>query len=144
MALPSYAITSDTELITAVRDLTSYDDTQDELPGDANTGQMSGLVDQAKRDMAIKTGSDEWYDDLGYGNALVAHLAIIAKAAVENINLVSYSIGNERVELSNADPEDSQQIQTWAQQVANGLDNAEVAFENDQDLSLRNTASYVG
>jgi len=85
-----------------------------------------------------------WYTDLGYGNALVAHLAIISKAAVENINLVSYTIGNERVELANADPEDSQQIQTWAAQVKDGLDNSEIEFENSQSLSLNNTASYIG
>jgi len=144
MALPSYAITSDAELVTAVRDLTSYDDTTDELPGDDTTGQLSGLIDQAKRDMHTKTGSSSWYSDLGYGNALVAHLAIISKAAVENINLVSYTIGNERVEMANADPEDSQQIQTWAKQVKEGLDNSGVEFENSQSLSLRNTASYIG
>jgi hypothetical protein len=144
MVLPSYAITSDAELVEAVRDLTSYDDTTDELPGDDTTGQLSGLIDQAKRDLHIRTGSSEWYTDLGYGNALVAHLAIISKAAVENINLVSYTIGNERVELANADPEDSQQIQTWAAQVKDGLDNSEIEFENSQSLSLNNTASYIG
>lgn len=144
MALPSYAITSDTELVSAVRDLTSYDDTTDELPGDDTTGQMSGLIEQAKRDMHTKTGSSEWYSDLGYGNALVAHLAIISKAAVENINLVSYTIGNERVELANADPEDSQQIQTWASQVKDGLDNSDLDLESGASLQLGNTASYIG
>lgn len=144
MALPSYAITSDSELVSAVRDLTSYDDTTDELPGDASTGQMSGLIDQAKRDMHTKTGSSDWYSDLGYGNALVAHLAIISKAAVENINLVSYTIGNERVELANADPEDSQQIQTWAAQVKDGLDNSDLELETSANVQMSNTASYIG
>lgn len=140
MALPSYAITDDAELETAVRDMTSYDDTADELPAT----QMNGLIEKAKRDMHVKTGSDGWYSDLGYGNALSAHLAIIAKAAVENINLVSYSIGNESVQLANADPEDSQQIQQWASDVKEGLDNSEINFENEQDHSFKNTSSYIG
>lgn len=140
MALPPYAITSDTELKDAVRDMTSYDDTGDELP----ESQLDGLVNKAKRDMHVKTGEDGWYNDLGYGNALTAHLAIVSKAAVENINISSYSIGDESMSLMNADPEDSQQIQQWAADVKSGLDNSDLNLSDGSQLKLSNTASYIG
>lgn len=144
MALPSYAITSDQELETAVRDTTSYDSTSDELPGAHDSGQMQGIINDAKRDMDIATGSNQWYSDLAYGQALKAHACILAKAAVENINIVSYSIGDESVTLSNADPEDSQQISAWAKQVKQSLDQSDIEFEHTQDLSFRNTSAYIG
>lgn len=138
--MPPYAIGDDSELKAAVRDATSYDNTPDELPA----SQLDGIVNDAKRDMHIKTGSDKWYDDMAYGQALKAHACILAKAAVENINIASYSIGDESVRLKNADPEDSQQIQNWAAQVSRSLSQSDVQFEDSQDLSLNNTSSYIG
>jgi len=140
MALPSFAITDDTELESAVRDKTSYSDTSDEWP----SSQASGNIEDAKRVLYMRTGSDQWYTDVAYGQALVAMAAMKAKEAVENINIASYGIGDETLSFTNADPDSSQQIQSWSSEVNEGLNKSEVAFENDPDLSFSNTASYIG
>lgn len=140
MTLPDFAIENDPELKSAVRDSTSYDSTDDELP----PGQLDGLLDDAKRKMYGKTGSDAWYDDVNYGQALKNWTCIVAKAAVENINIESYSIADETISLSNADPEDSQQIQLWMQEVSRALRDSEVNFENEQDLKFKNSSAYIG
>lgn len=145
-----FAITSDEELLTAVRDKTSYSDTTDEWPGsyDSNnnelTGQAGGNVDDAKRILYMKTGSDKWYSDLAYGQALVAMSAMKAKEAVENINISSYGIGDESLSFTNAGPEESQQIASWSKEVNEALAESGVEFEKSQDLPLGNTSSYIG
>jgi len=139
MALPSFAITDDTELESAVRDKTSYSDTSDEWP----SSQASGNIEDAKRVLYMRTGSDQWYTDVAYGQALVAMAAMKAKEAVENINIASYGIGDETLSFTNADPDSSQQIQSWSSEVNEGLNKSDVAFENDPDLSFSNTASYI-
>ena len=140
MSLPPFAITDDADLEDAVRDKTSYDDNADEWP----TTQASGNIEDAKRSLYIKTGSDEWYQDVGYGHALVAMTALKAKEAVENINIDSYGIGNENLSFANADPDDSQQIRSWSSEVNEALDESEINFEKTQNLSLKNTSSYIG
>lgn len=143
MAQP-FAIESDSELVDAVRDKTSYSDSNDELPGDANSGQMSGILSDAKRMLYIRTGSDQWYNDLAYGQALVALTALKAKEAVENINISSYGIGDESLSFSNADPDESQQITSWSDEVNEALDKSDANFEHEQDNQMQNTASYIG
>lgn len=140
MTLPSFAITADDELATAVRDKTSYADSGDEWPAT----QASGNIEDAKRVLYMKTGSDRWYDDLAYGQALVALTAMKAKEAVENVNIESYGIGDESLSFSNADPDDSQQIQSWSDEVETGLNESDIDFAKTQQLTLRNTSSYIG
>jgi hypothetical protein len=144
MALPTHAVTTDSELEDAVRDITSYDATTDELPGTNSSGQMEGIIDAAKRELQIRTGSDKWYSDLAYGNALVAMTAMKAKEAVENVHISSYGIADETLSFRNADPDSSQQIQSWSRQVNQGLNKSSVSFPNQQDFGLRNTTSYIG
>lgn len=140
MALPDFALENDNELKSAVRDATSYDDTEDELP----SPQLDGLLNKSKREMYGRTGSTNWYNDVNYGNALENWTCIIVKAAVENINIESYSIADESISLTNADPEDSQQIQMWMSEVTRALRQSDVEFENEQDLSFSNTSAYIG
>lgn len=140
MALPDFALTDDDELKTAVRDATSYDDGEDGVP----ESQLDGLLDDAKRELYGKTGSEEWYDDVNYGQALKAWTCIVVKSAVENINIDSYNIANESISLSNADPDSSQQIQLWMNQATRALNQSDVAFDREQDLGLSNTTSYIG
>lgn len=140
MSLPPFAITSDAELEEAVRDKTSYSDTGDEWP----SAQAGGNLEDAKRVLYMKTDSTEWYSDVAYGQALVAMTAMKAKEAVENINIDSYGIGDESLSFSNADPESSQQIQSWSSEVNEGLAESKVNFTKKQDLQLRNTSSYIG
>lgn len=140
MDLPPFAITDDAELETAVRDKTSYADTGDEWP----TTQASGNIEDAKRDLYMRTGSDRWFEDVAYGQALVAVTAMKAKEAVENINIDQYGIGDETISFSNADPDDSQQIRSWSAEADRALSEAEINFEKKTDLPLRNTSSYIG
>lgn len=143
MSLPDFAVTSDQELENAVRDKTSYSASADELPGGHDSGQMGGVIEDAKRILYMRTGSDQWYSDVAYGQALISLTAMKAKEAVENVNIASYGIGDESISFSNADPEDSQQIQSWSTEVTDALSSSDIEFENN-DPSLRNTASYIG
>lgn len=150
MALPSFAVTSDEELLDAVRGKTSYTDSADEWPGsydsDAEeiTDQAGSNIDDAKRILYMRTGSDKWYSDLAYGQALVAMSAMKAKEAVENINIETYGIGDETLSFSNADPEDSQQIISWSSEVNEALNKSDVKFDNEQDIQFTNTSAYIG
>lgn len=150
MALPPFAVTSDKELETEVRDKTSYNATADELPGGWDstnnelTGQFAGVVRDAKRVLYMRTESDEWYNDVAYGQALVAMTAMKAKEAVENINIESYGIGDENIRFSNADPDDSQQLRSWSSEVNNGIEDSNLSFDKGGSPSLSNTASYIG
>lgn len=147
---PAFAIADDEDLLAAVRGKTSYKDTPDELPGqwDANnstiTQQAGEVVDDAKRNLYMRTGSDKWYTDTGYGQALVAMTALKAKEAVENINIESYGIGDETLRFSNADPESSQQIAAWSREVERALNKANVNFGKKQDNNFQNTSSFIG
>lgn len=139
----SFAITDDTELETAVRDKTSYAATSDELPGTSNTGQMHGIIEDAKRYLYMRTGSDAWYSDLSYGHALVTLTALKAKEAVENISIASYGIGDEQVRFTDADPESSQQIVSWSDELNEALSNSNIDLEQNEP-SFSNTTSYIG
>jgi hypothetical protein len=148
MAQPSFAVTDDEELLTAVRAKTSYADSSDEWPGTYSSGSISDQagenIDDAKRVLYARTGSTEWYADTAYGQALVAMAAMKAKEAVENINIERYGIGDETLAFSNADPESSQQIQSWSSEINEMLRQADVQFDNSQDLEFRNTSAYIG
>lgn len=149
MALPPFAVTSEKDLESAVRDKTSYNATADELPGTYDSssgevdGQLGGIIEDAKRVLYMRTDSDGWYGDLAYGQALVALTAMKAKEAVENINIASYGIGDEQIRFSNADPEDSQQIRSWSDEVNEGIQNSDVVSD-DNGPSFSNTSSYIG
>lgn len=130
--------TSDSELKTIVRDETSYEDNSDELPN----SQLETIIARAKGKVELTTGSGSWYSDNGLGFALAAYTCMRAKAAVENISLSGYSIGDERVSFKTEDPEDSHQLQMWAEDVKDGL----AASSVDQAVgpTPTNTSSYIG
>lgn len=65
-----------------------------------------------------------------------------AKAAVENVPLSGYSIGDERVSFDADDPSVSQQLQQWAEDVNDGLDYSNV--DSSQGPTPTNTSGYIG
>lgn len=140
MALPEFAVTNEKELIAAVRDKTSYDDSPDQWP----TEQAKGNFEDAQRYMYAKTGSKDWFSEVAYGQAMVALTAMKAKGAVENINISSFGIGDEQLSFTNATEEDSQQLREWSSEVDEMLNKSDIEFESDPDLSISNTASYIG
>lgn len=128
----------DTELVQIVRGETGYEDTEDELP----QSDMDVVVGQSKARLELRTGSDAYYSDDGLGFALAAYTKMRAKAAVENVSLASYTIGDEQVSFKEADPETNQQLQQWAEDVRVGLDSTDV--DSDSGLKPRNTSGYIG
>lgn len=126
------------ELKARVRDLTSYDDNPDELPD----SQLEGIIDQAMDRVELETGSSAWFSDNGLGFALVAYTCMRAKAAIENVALSGYSIGDEQVTFASEDPEDSAQYQQWAEDVRVGLDASDK--DTHSGPALRNSTSYIG
>ena len=131
-------ITSDTELKQKVRADTQYDDNTDELP----ESTLDVLIETAKLRVKLKTGSDEWFTDAGLGLVLLAYTCMRAKVAVENVNIEEYQLGNQRVRTRNADPETSQQMQQWAEDIRVGL-NASDTYK-PQRPGLQNSSSYIG
>jgi hypothetical protein len=130
--------TSDAEVRQIVRDETSYDDAPNELPD----AQLDGIIERAKGRMELSTGTDAWYVDDGLGFALAAYACMRAMAAVENAPLSSYNIGDEQVSFADTDPETSQQLQQWAEDVRVGLDASD--RDGPSRLQMRNTSGYVG
>lgn len=130
--------TSDTELKNQVRDITSYEDTDDELP----SSQLDGIVDRSKAAMELETGSDQWYSDDGLGFALAAYVAMRAKAAIENVPLASYSIGDEQVTFDDDTVENSAQYQQWADDIRTGLDASDL--DEQRGVTFKNSSSYIG
>lgn len=130
----------DTELTEAVRGETGYEDNSDEVP----SSQMDVIVERAKGKLQMRTGVSDgaWYNDDGLAFALVAYTCMRAKAAVENISLGSYTLGQEQVSFDTDDVEDSQQLQQWAGDVADGLAFSDA--DDDTGNLPRNTSDYVG
>jgi hypothetical protein len=129
---------TDDELKTIVYSGTSYEDSPDELP----ESQLDIIIEQAKAKVELTTESDSWYTDDGLGFALAAYTKMRAKSAVENIGLSNYSLGAEDVSFHHADPDESLQLEQWAEDVNDGLDASNVTESGN--LQPRDSAGYVG
>lgn len=131
-------ITSDEELKQKVRAETQYGDSSDELPDE----RLDVLIETAKLRVKLKTGSEDWYCDDGLGLVLMAYTAMRAKAAVENVHIEEYQLGNQRVRTRNTNAETSQQMQQWAEDIRLGLEASDTY--KSQRPGLQNTSSYIG
>lgn len=133
-------VTNDTDIKNRVYAQTMYEDSVEELPN--NT--LDTLLDMAKSRMMDESNLSEgdWFRDRSLGNALVAYTCIRAKAAVENFAVSGYTMGDEQIQTRNADPESSQQIQMWAEDIRVALDASEL--DTDSSNGMRNTSSFVG
>lgn len=131
-------LTSDSELLDAVRAETQYSDSESELPA----SELEEIMQNAKRRVFLETGSKAWYSDEGIGLVLLAYTAMRAKSAVENAPIAGYTLGDEQVQIRQADPDTSAQIQQWAEDVRVGLDASDLDSSNRNQI--RNTSSYIG
>lgn len=136
--MASYDITSDSELKTRVRQETGYDDLDFELPD----SDLDGIIQSAKQKVFLETNSEAWYNDTGLGFALLAYTKMRAKAQVENANIDGYELGDQEVNVRDADPDTSQQIQMWADDAATGISNSKI--DTSDSRSMRNTSGYIG
>lgn len=132
------SIDDDSELKSRVRAATGYEDSPNELPD----SDLDHIIDTAKLRLSLEANSQKWFVNDGLGLALFGYTCMRAKSSIENIPLQSYTLGDETVSVDTDDPEDSQQIQQWAEDVATGL----AAFESTQGTARTptNTAQYVG
>lgn len=131
--------TSDSELRSRVRSETQYADNADELP----QSDLDNLIEVAKGKVELETGSSNWYSDDGLGFALSAYTCMRCKSAVENIPLANYSLGDENVTFRTSDPDDSQQLQQWAEDVSTGLNASDIDTSGTK-IKPRNTSGYIG
>ena len=131
-------ITSDNELKAQVRADTQYEDSLDELP----ESTLDAIISTAKLRVEMKTGSTAWYSDPGLGLVLLAYTCMRTKAAVENVVIEEYQLGNQRVRTRNVDPETNQQIQQWAEDVIIGL-NASDTYK-PQRPTMQGTGTFIG
>ena len=136
--MQSFDITSDAELKTAVRADTQYDDSDDEL----SDTDLDTLINRAKQRLYLKTDSTEWYSDSGLGMALFGYSCMRVKSAMENIPLDSYSLGDEDVSFDTDDPDNSLQLETWADDVRVGLETSSIDAKNAR--LPQNSADYIG
>jgi hypothetical protein len=134
----SFQITSDYELKQAVRHATQYGHNDDELPDDA----LEGHIDDAKRDLFLRTNVKKWYDDLGLGQALKALTCIYAKVAAENYPYDAYEFNEYSIEVNSQVKSESPQFTTWESQVNRALDNSVEA--DSGTVSFTNTSDYIG
>lgn len=132
----SWDITTDGELETAVRHETGYE------VSDMDDLRLSSAIDRAKQRLYLETGSQDWYSDSGLGLALFGYACMRAKSSIENIPLDSYSLGDEDVSFDVDDPEDSLQLQQWAEDVRTGLTSSDATSSTSR--GAQNTADYVG
>lgn len=136
--MASWDLTSDSELRTAVRAQTQYEDSSKELP----QSELDTLVERAKHRLYLETNDSSWYSDSGLGLALLGYTCMRAKSAMENIPLDSYSLGDEDVSFDADDEMDSIQMQMWAEDVRAGLDASAVDATNARQPT--DTADYIG
>lgn len=120
---------NDTELETAVRELTGYGDMLDADVYDAQ-------VRLAKMRLYNKTGRSDFYENTNLTQALVAYTAMLTKESVENIPIEGYKIGDESVQFR--DYSESQLLELLAEILAEALSELD-----DGTKSMRNTSNYI-
>lgn len=136
--MPAPQVTDDRDVKDRVYASTNYEDSTDELP----ETQLDTLLDISKGRMVNDVGTDKWYTERPLGDALVAYTCMRCKAAIENFAISGYTMGDETVQTRNADPDDSQQIQMWAEDIQAALNKSSVDSSTSQ--KMRNTSGYIG
>jgi hypothetical protein len=137
--MPAYDINDDIDLKEKVRTLTGYEDSADELPDN----QLDTLIESMKLKLSVQYESTDWYNDDAFSLVLLGVTCIYAKSQVENYSVESYEIGDESITVRDSDPEDSLQLQQWADLVNTGTKNSSVT-DTDRSATMSNTSEYIG
>jgi len=128
----SFDITSDTELSSAVRTETGYDSDK------VDSGDMDGLIDSAKRELALMADSTNFYADRGITHALVGLTCVKAKAHVENQPVTTKNLGPDDVTFRTTDGS-SLQVQQYEESIRRGLANSGETEEGTETIRFTNT-----
>ncbi len=128
----SYDITSDSELQTAVRTETGYD------TGKLSDGDLTSLIDSAKRVLALKADVTDFYDDRGLSVALLGVTAAKAKGTVENSPVRVKNLAGQDVTFRDSDG-GSLQLGQYEDMTELGLAESEKTDRGVQGLELTGT-----
>lgn len=131
MAEP-WDITSDSELKTAVRSKTQYDE------GKLSQSDLETEIENAKRDLALQANVTQFYDDRGIAHALFGTTCAFAKGAVENSPVITKNLGAEDVTFRTSDG-NSLQLSQYEDIVQTGLANSDKTDAGVRDIHLTNT-----
>jgi len=125
-------ITDDSTLRTAVRDETGYD--TDRL----DTETLKGLVDSAKRVLALKAEITDFYDDRGIAVALCGVTCAKAKGRIENQPVRVKNLGGDDVTFRTSDGS-SIQVTEYEEMTRLGLAESETTDAGTEDIYLTRT-----
>ncbi len=130
-------ITDDEELKSAVRDETQY--TEKQLPTDNSDGpDLNGLVDSAKRVLALKAGVTSFYNDRGVSVALLGVTCAKAKGAVENSPVQVKNVAGDDVTFRVSDG-GSLQLAEYEEMTRLGLSESQTADDGPTSLGMTRT-----
>lgn len=123
-----FTVDDDSDIKKYVRGVTFYDDTRNELP----EAKLETQIELAKNRLSVKygIGSTDYFNDDNLAQALIYGTAIYCKGAVENYSVGSWDFGDERIESHDIPPEESIQLNQWANAVDDALDNSDSVQNN--------------
>ena len=129
-------IQDDSDLQTAARDETDYD--EGTLPTDSDSGaDLQGIIESAKRTLALKAGVTDFYDDRGIAVALLGITCAKAKAAVENSPLQVRDVSGQNVTFRTSDG-DSLQVAQYEEMTRLGLSESTKTDDAIQNITFTN------
>ena len=114
----SFDITDDSDLQSAVRTETGYDD------GKLSSDDLTGVIESAKRVLALKADTTGFYDDRGMAVALLGISCAKAKGRTENQPVQVKNLGTDDVTFRTSDG-GSLQVTQYEQMTQLGLSNAD-------------------
>ena len=125
-----FDITDDSELKAAIRNETGYDT--------GKIDDLSGIIDSAKRELALRADLTNFYADRGSATALFGIGCVKAKSNVENKVVQTKNLGPDDVSFRTTDGS-SLQVKQYEQMVQLGLSSAENTDVGTTSIRFTNT-----
>ena len=125
-----FDITDDSELKAAIRNETGYDT--------GKIDDLSGIIDSAKRELALRADLTNFYADRGSATALFGIGCVKAKSNVENQVVQTKNLGPDDVSFRTTDGS-SLQVKQYEQMVQLGLSSAENTDAGTTSIRFTNT-----
>jgi hypothetical protein len=129
-------IQDDSDLQTAARDETDYD--EGTLPANSDSGaDLQGIIESAKRTLALKAGVTDFYDDRGIAVALLGITCAKSKATLENSPLQVKDVSGQNVTFRTSDG-DSLQVAQYEEMTRLGLSESTKTDDAIQNITFTN------
>lgn len=125
-------ITDDSELETAIRGETQYDE------GKLSQSDLETVISSAKRVLALKAGVTSFYDDRGMAVALLGISCAKAKGSVENSPVQVKNVSGQDVTFRTSDGS-SLQVSHYEEMTQLGLAESEKTDEGVRGIRFTNT-----